>query len=184
VRCRLPSRSRVSPPQRSAGHVRCRLRLCRMGARPGARRVGSDDRHRERFATRDLRCNPGNMSHGTQIALPIWAAPTSWTADRQELVGRNATIDNRRRGVRAFPWRSGVGAGLDQCAPCRRPSSSTAGAGRDRLSSARPTMPLRRRVIERYRLHDLTGPSRGRRYWDDCSARCRRRRRIGRWTSC
>jgi len=171
-RFRIPSRSRVSPSATfPAGHGGCRSRPTSNGCSAGARRVGADDRHRARFCDRrDLACNPWNMSHGTQIAFAdLGGRQTAWTADRSEFVGRNCTIDNPAALSAAIPLAQRVGAGLDPCAALQtaielEPRRVT----RSSSSSARPTMPLRRRRYRALSCHrSQRRPSRGRRLLDD-----------------
>ncbi len=115
--------------------------------------------------------NPWNMSHGTQIAFAdLGGRQTAWTADRNEFVGRNCTLDNPAALSAAIPLAQRAGAGLDPCAALQAAIELDRGAvteivfflGQAEDAAAAQVL------IERYRAADLAAVRRevvG--YWDD-----------------
>ena len=133
----------LRPPAPSVGHG-----VCRMGARPVARRVGADGRHRARRRDRrDLRAQ--SLEHASRRARGLrrpGRAPDGM--DRRSRRVHRPQLHHRqsRRAERApSRCRSASAPASIPARPCRRLSSSSAMARpRSSSSSARPATPPRR----------------------------------------
>lgn len=72
-----------------------------------------------RSTQRPARCSPGIP--GASSSVTAWrlrilaGGRNSWTADRREFIGRNATLDRPAALAGAAPLSNRVGAGLDPC---------------------------------------------------------------------
>ena len=121
------------PPAAPVGHG-----LCRMGARPLARRLRALHR-RPRSMPRPARClarNPWNAAFGSRVAFAdLGGRQTAWTGDRARIhrPQRHAR-QSRRRLSGATPLSRRVGAGLDPCGALQTHDRARARtARRDRL---------------------------------------------------
>ena len=130
----------LGPGAPAVGH-----RLCRMGARPVARRIGAVDRHGARRGDwRDVRAQ--SLEHVAWHASPspIWAAgrpPGRPTAPNSSAA--TARLDNPAALERRHSPVARVGAGLDPCAALQTSSSSPRRRDRNRLLP-RPSRRCRR----------------------------------------
>jgi cyclic beta-1,2-glucan synthetase len=65
--------------------------------------------------------NPWNAAFGSRVAFADLAGhQTDWTADRQEFIGRNGTLESPAALAGTAPLSNTVGAGLDPCGALRR----------------------------------------------------------------
>ncbi len=141
---RLDASQHVGPHAASFGD-----RLCRMGARPVADRLGAVRRRPRSMPDTGAMFarNPWNSAFGSRVAFAdLGGRQTDWTGDRREFIGRNGTLASPAALAGAAPLSNNVGAGLDPCGALRTTVELPAERRRSRSSSssARPRAPTTR----------------------------------------